>query len=274
VTTKANEISVNGVSFAEERTGGAERGMHMGKRAAAVLLLAFLLLALAPAVSANAAEPPGLTVLVLSPPEDLTLSIRFAGRDEQTGIELDKRSRAWEGYYRFFYHMDPEAREAVEQGAELVATAGGEQFVCQLPEAALGGYNNQVTLDLENRRVMTGQPAWRTPLLVLLRVALTLLMEGAVFFAFGYRSGRSWALFAAVNLVTQGALNALFIGPNVGSYALFGYALGEIAVFAVEAAAFALLLRERGRGRAVACALAANLVSLVAGGLMLTYLPI
>ena len=251
------------------------RGMKTLKRPMAFLLLLLCaLLALAPTASANSAEPPGLTVLVLSPPEDLALYIRFAGGDEEAGVQLVRGTRAWEAYYRFFYHMAPMSRERIEQGAELVVETGGERFVCALPAGALKGYNNLVTLDVAGRRVVAGQPPWRTPLLVLLRVALTLAIEGAVFYAFGYRGRMSWGVFLAVNLVTQGALNAMLAGPNQSAYVFIGYVLIEGAVFAVETAAFALALREHGRGRAACCARAANLFSLVPGGLMLAFLPL
>lgn len=95
--------------------------------------------------------------------------------------------------------------------------------------------------------------AWRTPLLVALRVTLTLLLEGLVFLLFGYRTRRSWLAFAAVNLLTQGGLNALITGPGSSAYFVFGYGFGELVVMAVETAAFACLLREHGRGKARPC---------------------
>ena len=64
-------------------------------------------------------------------------------------------------------------------------------------------YNNLCVLDLQSRTLTAGQPWWRQPLLVFLRVALTLLLEGIVFFLFGYRQKRSWILFFLANGLTQ-----------------------------------------------------------------------
>ena len=36
---------------------------------------------------------------------------------------------------------------------------------------------------------------------------MTLLIEGALFFAFGFRKKLSWVLFIIINLITQGLLN-------------------------------------------------------------------
>ena len=237
-------------------------------------LLALLLLpGLTAAAQANAAEPPGLTVLVSHPPASLSLSIRLAGAPAGESVALREERVAWEAYYRFYYHTAPRDADCLE-GAVLQVQSSQGDFSCPLPDRAFATYNNLITLNLQTRTLSYGQPAWRTPLLVALRVTLTLLLEGLVFLLFGYRTRRSWLLFAAVNLLTQGGLNALITGPGSSAYFVFAYGFGEMVVMAVEAAAFACLLREHGRGRAALCAVAANAASLFAGGLLLHFLPI
>lgn len=243
-------------------------------RILAMGLLALLLLpGLTAAAQANAAEPPGLTVLVSNPPASLSMSLRLAGSPAGASVTLREERVAWEAYYRFYYHAFPRDADSLE-GAVLQVQSSEGDFSCPLPDTAFATYNNLVTLDLRTRTLSTGQPAWRTPLLVVLRVTLTLLLEGLVFLLFGYRTRRSWLVFAAVNLLTQGGLNALITGPGSSAYFVFGYGFGELVVMAVETAAFACLLREHGRGRAALCAVAANAVSLLAGGLLLHFLPI
>ena len=243
-------------------------------RILAMGLLALLLLpGLTAVAQANAAEPPGLTVLVSNPPAALSVSLRLAGSPAGASVTLREERVAWEAYYRFYYHASPRDADSLE-GAVLQVQSSEGDFSCPLPGTAFATYNNLVTLDLRTRTLSTGQPAWRTPLLVALRVTLTLLLEGLVFLLFGYRTRRSWLAFAAVNLLTQGGLNALITGPGSSAYFVFGYGFGELVVMAVETAAFACLLREHGRGRAALCAVAANAVSLLAGGLLLHFLPI
>lgn len=94
-----------------------------------------------------------------------------------------------------------------------------------------------------------------------------------MFFLLGYRQRRSWLIFLAVNLATQGCLNAMLTGPNLGPYWMFAFLLGETLILGVELAAFVGLLRER-RNRAPLYAIYANLASLLAGGLFLAYLPV
>lgn len=241
------------------------------RRAASLLLLAGL--AVCACAFANAAEPPCLTVLVSNAPSTLTLQLQFPGGAQLEPIPLTRQQKGWETYYRFYYHMAPFARQNVQQ-AVLVADDGANRLEFALDAQALESYNNLFTLDLDTQTLLSGQPALRVPLLVLLRVALTLMIESAVFALFGYRSRRSWTIFLLVNLVTQGAINALLTGPSLGGYWVIGYAFGELLIFIGEALAFACLVQEKGRGRAVLCALAANTASLIAGGWLIAQLPV
>ena len=59
-----------------------------------------------------------------------------------------------------------------------------------------------------------------------------------------------------------------------GVYWMLGYGLMELLIFGIEAIAYALLLREKGTGRAAAAAFTANAASLVLGGFLLSQLPI
>lgn len=241
--------------------------MRRANRRIPVLLLALLigLLSMIPA-SANSAEPPGLTVLVMAPTDDLIVTIRFPNGE----IPLDRVNKGWEAYYRYYYHSD---RSTLGE-AELVFRSGGEEMVCPLPSETFSTYNNLVTLDWSEGMVTVGQPLWRPCLLVALRVGLTLLIEGAIFWLFGYRNRRSWVVFLLVNLATQTGLNAMIHGPDLRGYWFLGYALGEVLILLAELGLFVGLLKEREKPRAVMHAILANLVSLWVGGLLIEYLPV
>lgn len=232
-----------------------------------------ILAALTPAALANSAEPPGLTIIVSFPPGDLSLSIRFADGSTTNAVQLQKEQKAWESYYRFFYGMVASTRPSLE-GATLIVQSSENTFECLLPESSFSQYNNLLTLDVENQSITEGQSSARLFLLVSMRVILTLLIEGLIFFAFGYRNKVSWIAFVVINLITQGVLNALLTGPNLGSYWIFGFFLYEIIIFIVEITAFALILKEHKKGRAVHYALTANFASLFLGGVLISYLPI
>lgn len=220
---------------------------------------------------ANSAEPPGLTVIVAFPPDNLILSIRFADGSVTNAVQLQKEKKAWESYYRFFYGMVASSRPSLE-GATLIVQSSENNFECSLPESAFGQYNNLLTLNVENQSIAVGQSPARRILLISMRVILTLLIEGLIFFAFGYRNKASWIAFVVINLITQGMLNASLSGPD--SYWIFGLIFYEIIIIIVEMIAFSLVLKENKKSRAVVYALSANLASLILGGMLISYLPV
>ena len=250
----------------------------MKKKVLCIIAAVVFCLAVPVGALANSAEPPCVTVLVLAPPGDLELTIEFDSAQGEEPQRLSGERMLWEGYYRFRgrWNVDPEGLT----GAKLVVETGGESFALPIDPTGFARYNNLITLDVGGRQLLYGQPWWRQPLLVVLRVALTLALEGAVFWLFGYRQRRSWAVFLLVNLFTQGAVNlALHLLIPTGTdyfvvLGLFFYTPMELLVLVVEIVAFRLLLRERTKGRAAGCAAVANLLSWGLGGLLLACLPI
>ena len=254
----------------------------MKKRVLCVIAAVVFCLAVPVGALANSAEPPCVTVLVLAPPGDLELTIEFDSTQGEEPQRLSGERMLWEGYYRFHgrWNVDPEGLT----GAKLVVETGGESFALAIDPTGFARYNNLITLDVGGRQLLYGQPWWRQPVLVCLRVALTLLLEGLVFLLFGYRQRRSWLVFLAVNLVTQLGVNLAvlslanpFFNLSEGAIALmfwFVYLPVELLVLVVEIAAFRLLLREHTKGRAAGCAAVANILSWFLGAVLLSVLPV
>lgn len=231
-----------------------------------LILCAVVALIIPHIVWANSAEPPSLIILINNPPKDL--SVVMVSNENQP--EARVRRAAWEGYY-VFYLRDMQA------GDDYIfkVTADGKSFECRIDEP-LKRYNNVFTLDMSNRKLTPGTYPFRTVILVTIRVFLTLLIEGIIFWLFRYRQMRSWLIFFAINLVTQGALN---IGLNYGgaplkSYLILNLILGECLVFAAEMIAFTILINEHEKYRTLGYVFIANLVSLIAGGYIISHLPV
>lgn len=256
----------------------------MKKRCLTLLLALALFLGVPVTASANGLESPCLTVLVPHPTWRLSLTLEFDAGTSLEPLVLTREGKAWEVYYRFRYYdlrgswsHGPENLE----GAQLLVDTGRETYSIPVDPEGFSTYDNLVTLDLLGRRLIYGQPWWRQPLLVVLRVGLTLLLEGAVFYLWGYRQRRSWLVFLVVNLITQGAVNVLvqvLFPAAVEAYrgmvlGMFFYTPIEIGVLLVEMLAFGLLLKEQRKRRAVGYAALANLVSWALGGWLILSLP-
>lgn len=254
----------------------------MKKKVLCIIAAVVFCLALPVPALANSAGLPYLTILVENPPAGLELSLTVESEGTQKTYPIEGERILWEGCYRFYNHLwSPWAAEdAAQPTAVLQVDTGEESFSLPVEPQGFSFEGNVVTLDLRNQRLLYDQPWWRTPLLIGLRMVLTLALEGAVFWLFGYRQRRSWAVFLLVNLFTQGAVNlALHLLIPTGTdyfvvLGLFFYTPMELLVLVVEIVAFRLLLRERTKGRAAGCAAVANLLSWGLGGLLLACLPI
>lgn len=105
------------------------------------------------------------------------------------------------------------------------------------------------------------------------RIVLTIALELAIALLFGYREKKLLAFLAVINIVTQVTLNVALniINYNSGSMNFtFSYVLYEILVFAIEAIAYAVLMKkfskkEQKKGRAVGYAFVANAASFAFG---------
>ena len=239
-------------------------------------LVLLMLAALLPAeVSANATQPPCLTVLVLDAPDDLSVTLIYSDGTTAEARPLRSDRRGWETYYRLDSLYPVNYSKEVMSGAVLTASCSEYTVTCPLPADAQREYNNLVILDAEAQTVRSGTYPGRYALIVTMRVLATLLIEGAVFFLFGFRERKSWICFAVINLLTQAFLNVAFAGADYETYMLmYLYAAVELVVFITEISAFPAAVKEKKRGYTMIYALAAIALSLTAGGLLLSYMPV
>ncbi len=205
---------------------------------------------------ANAAEPPSILIIVPHAPDDLEISIW----SNDNYVKADISESLTENYYTFY---SSELRHSVEY--RLKINTKDTEYVILFDEP-LQSYNNIYMLDLENQSLTPGKSLARSVKLVSIRIALTLLIEGLVFFYFGYRKKRSWVIFLVTNLLTQGALNIWLNGfTPLASYLIFALIFAEIWVIISEAIVFTVLLKEQRRSQAVKYVLVANVLSLLVG---------
>lgn len=258
--------SISDPALAKAEAAAVTMSSSLPRTALLATIGLLILLSFTSMIWANAAEPPSLVILVNDPPEDLSI-VLLSGEETP---EASVRKVAWEGYYAFY------SRDLIAEGPFVFQVSVGQEQFTWSPEDRLQGYNNVYTLDLETRSFIPGTYPFRSAILVSMRVLLTLLIEGAVLFLFRFRRKQSWVAFLVVNLLTQGALN-VWLGQGgslMPSYLLIGLVIGEIVVFAAEMIALPLLIIEHTKRRTLLFAVAANLASLLAGGYILSVLPV
>lgn len=228
------------------------------RRIVSAFLGAVLLLALPVTALALSLDDPCLTVRVCFPPKGLALSLTFdeSVRPEPMAAEPDRR--LGEGCYRFYYKGVPMSwKSGLPPGTELVAETPADGVICRLPAESLTGFESVYTLDLQSQSIWEGMPWYRTPLLLSLRIGLTLLLQLLSLYLLGYRARRSWIILSAVLLFNHLFLN---IGVVAGAstvlavyvgWVLAAAVLAELFLFVIESAVLSLLLLEGGERRAV-----------------------
>ncbi len=231
------------------------------------LILLILLIGLNISVTfANSMEPPSLLILVNNPTDDI--SIVMVSNDHQP--EAQFKRTAWEGYY-IFYSKDRQT----DGKYTFRVTTQDKTFECNF-DKTLRRYNEILYLDLSKETLTYGTYPFRSALLVSLRVILTLLIEAIIFWLFKFREKRSWIVFLFINLLTQGVLNLWMndLSNVLNGYLIFALVYGEVFVFVAEAIGFSLLIREKRKWHVIKYVIVANLVSLIAGGYLISVLPV
>lgn len=261
-------------------------------RAFPALLLC--LLCLIPTAYANSGPRPEITITVVNAPEgqlclDLLIQRSAAiGKDPYDGAKYDPeivsnlRSLEWGGWRLSGYFTAADSTRPRNDGTWLFHRDGfSEPFYIAVANAETAQVTQEPYVPKEtfinlvyDWQANTVREATPSLLRFLARLASTLvptlIIEGLVFYLFGFRTKWSWLTFLAVNVVTQTAMHLIFAWgiPIAGTHPLY-YALlfvpSELVICAAEAAAYAFLLREHDRGRRVRYAILANIISAVLG---------
>lgn len=163
--------------------------------------------------------------------------------------------------HSFRYHGVPDTYRII------LVTKSGESWVSGVLHRAT--LQSSATVDWAARTANAPSPAMAYALQFLCTLLPTLLIEGLLLFAFGYRSKKSWRAFLLVNLVTQGGFAAYLavtvLNHGVSGWSLIFYIPIEVIITLVELLLYRRLLTEKNKARAAVYAIAANLCSAVFG---------
>lgn len=219
-------------------------------------------------VYANGAAPPSLTLIVYNAPNDLVISTT----DDVYGLIFNDGKIGG-----FIYRFPYDAYYTVWDG-EIILKSSSESKSMILPPEAFESYDNYVTLDYKTMELTIGQPAWRVPLIIALRVSFTLIIEGILLFVFDFRKKSDIIAFLIVNIVTQSLLNICIITDSFGSYEMIKIIIIEPLIFIVESIAYCIFLKcpqniKYKKLYKVGYAAAANFASLFVGGFAIYMMP-
>ena len=240
-----------------------------------VLALAFAAFLPIRAASEHQLATPGLSIFVINAPKDLKLSIQFRNTALPEPLETQRASRYWETYYNYYYQRLQGRFDEDFIGSKLIVRSS--QYTYELPisrDPEMRVDKRLMTLDLKHGTLVYGEPGWRAPLAVAGRVMLTLLLEGIVFFLFGFRAKSSWLIFFILNLITHSLLSSFLAHPFEAKSDFFMTVFISFWVVLVEAAIYYFTFKEVELSpKALLLALVANLVGFFLGGWIMPYFP-
>ena len=234
------------------------------KRRLYIILIFILLINISGICYGNSAEPPSILIIVPNAPGDLEISI---GTDN-TYTKAKEIDKLVEKHY-IFYSREMEGAS----NNTINVKTNGDSYELDFENPA-SRYQNIYTLNLKSKTLSLGKSTLRSIVLVSLRIIITLIIEGIVFYLFGFRDRRSWKIFILINLLTQGALNIWINGLfPMQSYLFIGLIALEILIVIVESITLVSRVQEHNKIRRFLFVLSANFLSLVVGGYILTVLP-
>ena len=163
--------------------------------------------------------------------------------------------------HSFRYHGVPDTYRII------LVTKSGESWVSGVLHRAT--LQSSVRVDWAKRTASAPSAAAAYLLQFFCTLLPTLLIEGVLLLAFGYRSKKSWRAFLLVNLVTQGGfavyLAVTVLNHGVSGWSLIFYIPIEVIITLVELLLYRRLLTEKSKGRATGYAIVANVCSAVVG---------
>lgn len=216
---------------------------------------------------ANSAGPPGITIISGDGPDDLEVFFVMDGVEYKTEVMSKIGEKYYVDYDQIGYGIKLE---------KVIFRSSEKYFEVDMTRVKIK-YDNLFTLDFDKETLTEGKSTTRTIILTSLRVVLTLIIEGIIFYKFGYRKVYSWIMFFIINLLTQGYLN---ISLNTISPVDFGYMMSimlvmfEFVILISELVLFAVFLRERKVRFTLLFVLLANAASLMVGLFLFPMLPV
>lgn len=216
-------------------------------------------------VMANSMEPPGMVIIIEGRHE--TLDVWLTNDDRR--ISGNQKKWPFETQY-WFYH-----NEGYDSKSTLLLHVKNELYERVYELEDVDQYHTTYSVKIDSNVLVEGKSFTRSVSLVGMRVLLTLLIEGLLFYIMGFRKKRSWIVFLLVNLVTQMGLNLYINTSEVAvSYAIIYLIWGEFWVFLIEGISLPILVKEKKWYKVLMVVMVANTLSLFIGGYLLTWLPI
>ncbi len=255
------------------------------KRRLRSLLLALLCLWMlaTPVSAASQYHTPAMTILTENAPRDLEIMIRIHLRDGSVvPIILDKKTKAWEQQFRLYREAGFSVKAWYGNdydllNAELVLRSGGEEKVIVMPQELTDRMriNDVLVLDYKAGTLSLGDPIWRGPLMLVLRILVAVGLALLIFRLRMYSYLRSYLAVGISTLAAFGLLGWYTSGwLNFDNRAVIPYIILLVLALLIMSVVNLIVIDEDDRDRTFVTTILAFGASALSNILMLYFLPI
>jgi hypothetical protein len=152
----------------------------------------------------------------------------------------------------------------------IVVSADSQTVVSNIVDRK--AFNSTVTFDYKTGEASEQSPKLSYFLQLISTCSATLIIEGLLLLMFSFSLNLNWKPFVLINILTQILLtlvisSAMYFGGIL--LALVLYIPFELVIFIIEAVLFAYLLKQHSKTRRVIYSLTANVVSFIAGFILM-----
>lgn len=260
--------------------------MMTRKRFCILLLIFFLLL---PTVTVTASadsslyHAPMLTILTGNAPSDLSIEFLLHRKDGTVLSKLmQKKTRVWEQQFRLYREDFVTVRAWFRnnydlKNAEIVLISGENRITIPLTQELTEqmSMNDLLMLNYKTATLTLGDPFWRGPLLMVLRILLAVGLTVLVFRLRSYTEGRSLVIAGGTALVCFFGLNLLTSKwLNFDIREVIAYGVFCVIALLVQTLAHVCCMEERTPDERLNTTLLAFVVTVVTNTLWLFCLPV
>ena len=252
-------------------------------RSLLLALLCFWMLALPAEAASSLYHTPAVTVITENAPRDLELMIRLQRKDGSVvPIFLEKKTKAWEQQFRLFREAGFSIRNWYGndydlEGAELVLRSAEGESVIPLTKELTDqmSMDDVLMLNYKTKTLSLGDPLWRGPLLLALRVLLAVALELLVFRLRGYSERRSYLTVTVTGLLAFGLLGWYSSGwLNFDIRAIIPYIILLFLAMTGQTLIHLIVVDEESKDHILVTTLLSYGLAALVNGVSLYFLPI
>ncbi|MDR1629485.1 MAG: hypothetical protein LBS36_04645 [Oscillospiraceae bacterium] len=211
------------------------------------------------------ASSPTLILIVSNAPSDISVSLS----EEAAGPSI--RTAAWKKYITVY----PKDFDCYDADLTLNLSGGSQSLEVVIKKGTLSGPADFVSLDFKNQTILPGRTPGQYAASIIIATSLTFLLEGILFYRFGFRKKSSWVIFLLSSAFLYGIVNAwLYLCFPLIFVMIGARFISEFFIIPFRICVFYFIFRKERKHHFWGYVLKTDVLNLILGILLIIFLPI